>query len=60
MCKDAGLVEHFLSRALNAFGGLGFTLIYYTGKRPLVIEEDVPGNVFIFMGRPNLSKGKGR
>ncbi len=60
MCKDAGLVEYFLSNALNNFGGLGYTLIYYTGKRPLVIEEDLPVNVFIFDGRPKLEKGEER
>lgn len=37
--------------------GLGYTLIYYTGKRPLVFDEDLPANVFIFNGRPILHKG---
>ena len=91
MCKDAGLVEHFVRTALDHFGGKilewqmsftliyveitshfcpitllpymqtegrGYTLIYYTGERPIVLEKELPANVFIFLGRPDLAKSK--
>ena len=54
ICRDPGLVEHFLSN-ISSFGQYGFTLIYYTGKgREIVLDEDLPPNVFLFKGRPNL------
>ncbi|KAL7532935.1 hypothetical protein ACHAXR_006525, partial [Thalassiosira sp. AJA248-18] len=56
MCKDAGLVEHFVGNTLNYFGGFGYILIYYTGKRSIVLEDDLPANVLIFNGRPKLEK----
>lgn len=54
ICRDAGLVEHFLANV--DFGGYGYTLIYYTGKREIVLTDDLPPNVFIFNGRPNLDR----
>jgi len=56
MCKDAGLVEHFVGTTLNHLGGLGYILIYYTGTRPIVLDKDLPANMLIFHGRPNLEK----
>jgi hypothetical protein len=53
ICRDAGLVEHLLQNI--EFGTNGYTLIYYTGRRSLVIDN-LPPNVFIFNGRPNLEK----
>jgi hypothetical protein len=38
--------------------GRGYTLIYYTGERPIVLEKELPANVFIFLGRPDLAKSK--
>ena len=53
ICRDPGLVEHFITNI--AFGQYGFTLIYYTGKgRDIVLDKDLPPNVFLFKGRPNL------
>lgn len=54
ICRDAGLVEHFLTNV--HFGTNGYTLIYYTGKRSLVLQDDLPPNIFIFDGRPNLER----
>ena len=43
--------------SLAAFGQYGFTLIYYTGKRrEIVLNQDLPPNVFLFKGRPNLKE----
>jgi len=53
ICRDAGLVEHFLQNV--EFGSDGYTLIYYTGKeRSLIMRDDMPPNVFIFNTRPDL------
>ena len=38
--------------------GRGYTLIYYTGERPIVLEKELPANVFIFLRRPDLAKSK--
>jgi hypothetical protein len=54
ICRDAGLVEHFLQNV--EFGSDGYTLIYYTGKRSLILRDDLPPNVFMFNGRPNLER----
>lgn len=55
ICRDAGLIEHFLQNV--DFGSDGYTLIYYTGKdRSLILRDDMPPNVFIFNGRPNLER----
>ena len=54
-CREPGLVEYFLENV--DFGSDGYTLIYYTGKkRPLVLRDDLPPNMFIFNGRPNLER----
>ena len=55
ICRDPGLIEHFLHNV--DFGCDGYILIYYTGKeRSLVLGDDVPLNIFIFHGRPNLER----
>ena len=54
ICRDAGLVEHFLQNVV--FGSDGYTLIYYTGRRSLILRDDIPSNVFIFNSRPNLER----
>jgi ferredoxin-NADP reductase len=54
ICRDAALVEHFLQSL--TFGADGHILIYYTGKRPLYLNEDLPPNTYIFKGRPDLEK----
>jgi ferric-chelate reductase len=54
ICRDAGLVEHFLQNV--DFGHDGYTLIYYTGRRSLILRDDIPANVFIFNSRPNLER----
>ncbi len=55
ICRDAGLVEHFLQNV--EFGSDGYSLIYYTGKRSIILpEKKLPSNVFLFNGRPNLER----
>ena len=53
ICRDAALVEHFLQSLEMANGHL---IIYYTGKRPLYLNNDLPANVKLFNGRPDLEK----
>eukprot|EP00956_Cyclotella_meneghiniana_P043431 scaffold269970_cov83-Cyclotella_meneghiniana.AAC.2 len=54
ICRDAALVEHFLPSLELSTGG--WILVYYTGKRPLFLNEDLPSNVFLCNGRPNLER----
>jgi hypothetical protein len=55
ICRDAALVEHFLQSL--EFGISGHLLVYYnTGKRPIFLNDDLPPNVCIFNGRPNLER----
>ena len=54
ICRDAGLIEHFLQNV--EFSRDGYSLVYYTGDRQLILQEDMPPNVFIFTGRPNLTR----
>ena len=54
ICRDAALVEHFL-QSIDV-GSNGHLLIYYTGKRPLFLNGDLPPNVHLFKGRPDLEK----
>jgi len=55
ICRDPGLVEHFLQNV--EFGSDGYTLIYYTGEeRALILRDNLPPNVLIFNGRPNLER----
>ncbi|KAL9186835.1 hypothetical protein ACHAXT_010555 [Thalassiosira profunda] len=54
ICRDPGLLEWFLQNL--EFGHNGFFLVYYTGKRSLVLEKDLPTNVLLYQGRPNLEQ----
>ena len=55
ICKDPGLVEHFLQSV--DFGSDGYTLIYYTGReRDLILRGDLPSNVLTFDSRPDLAR----
>jgi len=54
MCRDPSFVEFFVSTV--EFPPESFILIYYTGKKKLVLGSDVPSNVFLFKGRPDLCK----
>ena len=54
ICRDAGLIEHFLHSV--DFGRDGYTLIYFTGHRSLILRDDIPQNIFIFNSRPNLER----
>ena len=52
MCRDPSLIEYFVSAV--PFPEDSFVLIYYTGKKKLLLDENVPANVFLFKGRPIL------
>ena len=54
VCRDASLIEFYL-RTLDSSATNHWTLIYYTGKRNLVLDT-VPVNVYIFKKRPDLEK----
>jgi len=54
ICRDPGLIEWFLVN--TKFSSLGYTIIYYTGKRSLVLEKSLPPNILIYEGRPNLAR----
>ena len=55
-CRDASLVEFYLATAQWGSGGSsGWTLIFYTGKRRLMVDSAaLPETVMIFRGRPDL------
>ena len=52
MCRDPSLVEFFLENTV--FDDRAYTLIYYTGHRPLVINSALHPCVFVLRGRPDL------
>ncbi|CAB9515447.1 NADPH oxidase 4 [Seminavis robusta] len=54
MCRDPSFVEFFVSTV--DFPSDAFVLIYYTGKKQLVLPDEMPSNIFIFAGRPALEK----
>jgi len=50
-CRDASLLEYYLTH--GHFDKDGWTLIYYTGKRKLVLDSlQLPETLCIFYGRP--------
>ena len=51
-CRDPGLVQFYLEQL--AFTNSAWNLIYYTGKEPLLIARDLPANVLLLKGRPEL------
>ena len=53
ICRDGALVEHFL-QSLDAINGR--LLIYYTGKRRLFLNDDLPPDICLLEGRPDLDK----
>ncbi|EJK47714.1 hypothetical protein THAOC_33548 [Thalassiosira oceanica] len=57
MCRQAELIEFMLS-SLDVGGEDSdcVALIYYTGKRPLLIDYELPSNVRIYQGRPDLPR----
>ena len=57
MCRDSGLIEYILHKVdIHALTKKTYALIYYTGKRELVLPTNLPPNLFIFRSRPNLEE----
>ncbi|KAL7553601.1 hypothetical protein ACHAWF_016908 [Thalassiosira exigua] len=57
MCRDPGLIEYFLHKvSIEAVTQNSFLLIYYTGRRKLVLPEKLPQTFFIFYQRPKLEE----
>ncbi|KAL7539101.1 hypothetical protein ACHAXR_009022 [Thalassiosira sp. AJA248-18] len=57
MCRDPGLVEYILHKIdIHTVTKNSFALIFYTGKRDLLLPKDLPVNLFIFRSRPNLEE----
>ena len=57
MCRQAELIEFMLPNL--DIGGKDndcVALIYYTGTRPLLIEHELPSNLKIYQGRPDLPR----
>jgi ferric-chelate reductase len=57
MCKQADLIEYFLRTV--TFDDDAWTIIYYTGKRKLVLSEEQFKNnprVLLLQGRPDLKQ----
>ena len=52
--RDASLAEWFLDSI--QFDDDSWNIIFYTGKRELVLGRKLPANVLILKGRPNLEK----
>ena len=58
MCRQAELIE-FMLPSLDDVGredSNEVALIYYTGSRPLLIDRDLPPNLTIYQGRPDLPR----
>ena len=51
-CRDAALLEFYLDKCI--FDTDAWTLVYYTGKRKLVLPPSIQPTVLIFYGRPNF------
>ena len=51
-CRESSLVEFILKT--TTFDDEEWSLIYYTGKRRLVLDFDIPKTVLVFSGRPDL------
>ncbi|EJK47165.1 hypothetical protein THAOC_34135 [Thalassiosira oceanica] len=57
MCRQAELIEFMLpSLYVGGEDSDCVALVYYTGKRPLLIDYDLPSNVRIYQGRPDLPR----
>jgi hypothetical protein len=56
ICRDASLVEFVMDYG-GRFDDDAYSLIYYTGERELVFRsQEMPPNVFLLQGRPDLEK----
>ena len=57
MCRQAELIE-FMLPSLDVGGEDSdcVALIYYTGTRPLLIDYELPSNLRIYQGRPDLPR----
>ena len=54
-CREPSLLEFYLRNC--EFDDDAWTLIYYTGKRKLVLDDlELPKTVFIFNGRPVMER----
>ena len=57
MCRDPGLIEYFLHKVdFSEVTKKSFALVFYTGKRDLVLPSKMPPNFFIFRSRPDLEE----
>mmetsp|Transcript_19662 Transcript_19662/g.27645 ORF Transcript_19662/g.27645 Transcript_19662/m.27645 type:complete len:732 (+) Transcript_19662:212-2407(+) len=52
VCREPGLVEFFLND--YEFDDDAFILIFYTGRRRLLLPPHMPFNIFIFTERPDF------
>lgn len=52
-CREPSLIEFFLKT--TAFDEDGWTLVYYTRKRRLVLDFEYPKTVLVFTDRPDLN-----
>eukprot|EP00966_Prymnesium_polylepis_P286708 6622573-Prymnesium_polylepis.1 len=54
-CRDAALLEFYLKN--GKWDGCGWTLVYYTGRRRLVLDTAaLPASVLVFHGRPGFDR----
>lgn len=53
ICRDASLLEFVLDYGAQ-FDDDAYTLVFYTGKREPVFKRNLPYNVFLLKGRPDL------
>jgi ferric-chelate reductase len=53
--REASLLEFMIDYGIT-FDQDAYTLIFYTGERELVFRRELPFNVFLFKGRPEMDK----
>ena len=53
-CREPALVEFYLR--VGRFDPFAWTLIFYTGERPLNIDGKVPDGVLVLKGRPKFER----
>ena len=57
MCRQAELIEFMLpSLDIGGEDSDCVALVYYTGTRPLLIDHELPSNLRIYQGRPDLPR----
>jgi len=54
ICRDLSLIAYLLGTV--TLQERGFILIYYTGREDTKLNTDLPANVFIYKGRPNIQR----